>query len=173
MNLEELCKNILTPARGEALAKAFADKRVNRITLYGLAGSAPAMLMGALPAEDGDSPVLVVGDTLDDAGYIYHDLSRVLGEGAVLMFPSGYKRAIKYGQPDPPSQIMRTEVLNRWDTDRSLRYVVTYPEALAEKVASRDTIDTHTLHLATGGTADLAETAKWLRTNGFQEVDYV
>lgn len=173
MDLEELCKNILTPARGEALAKAFADKRVNRITLYGLACSAPAMLMGALPAEDGDSPVLVVGDTLDDAGYIYHDLSRVLGEGAVLMFPSGYKRAIKYGQPDPPSQIMRTEVLNRWDTDRSLRYVVTYPEALAEKVASRDTIDTHTLHLATGGTADLAETAKWLRTNGFQEVDYV
>lgn len=173
MDLEELCKNILTPARGEALAKAFADKRVNRITLYGLAGSAPAMLMGALPAEDGDSPVLVVGDTLDDAGYIYHDLSRVLGEDAVLMFPSGYKRAIKYGQPDPPSQIMRTEVLNRWDTDRSLRYVVTYPEALAEKVASRDTIDTHTLHLATGGTADLAETAKWLRTNGFQEVDYV
>lgn len=173
MDLEELCKNILTPARGEALAKAFADKRVNRITLYGLAGSAPAMLMGALPAKDGDSPVLVVGDTLDDAGYIYHDLSRVLGEGAVLMFPSGYKRAIKYGQPDPPSQIMRTEVLNRWDTDHSLRYVVTYPEALAEKVASRDTIDTHTLHLATGGTADLAETAKWLRTNGFQEVDYV
>lgn len=173
MDLEELCKNILTPARGEALAKAFADKRVNRITLYGLAGSTPAMLMGALPAEDGDSPVLVVGDTLDDAGYIYHDLSRVLGEGAVLMFPSGYKRAIKYGQPDPPSQIMRTEVLNRWDTDRSLRYVVTYPEALAEKVASRETIDTHTLHLATGGTADLAETAKWLRTNGFQEVDYV
>lgn len=173
MDLEELCKNILTPARGEALAKAFADKRVNRITLYGLAGSAPAMLMGALPAEDGVSPVLVVGDTLDDAGYIYHDLSRVLGEGAVLMFPSGYKRAIKYGQTDPPSQIMRTEVLNRWDTDRSLRYVVTYPEALAEKVASRDTIDTHTLHLATGGTADLAETAKWLRTNGFQEVDYV
>lgn len=168
-----MCKNILTPARGEALAKAFADKRVNRITLYGLAGSAPAMLMGALPAEDGDSPALVVGDTLDDAGYLYHDLSRVLGEGAVLMFPSGYKRAIKYGQPDPPSQIMRTEVLNRWDTDRSLRYVVTYPEALAEKVASRDTIDTHTLHLATGGTADLAETAKWLRTNGFQEVDYV
>lgn len=173
MDLEELCKNILTPARGEALAKAFADKRVNRITLYGLAGSAPAMLMGALPAEDGDSPVLIVGDTLDDAGYIYHDLSRVLGEGVALMFPSGYKRAIKYGQPDPPSQIMRTEVLNRWDTDRSLRYVVTYPEALAEKVASRDTIDTHTLHLATGGTADLAETAKWLRTNGFQEVDYV
>ncbi len=173
MELEELCEKMLTPARREALKKAFGDKRSKRITLYGLAGSSASMLMGSLPSKSGDAPVLVIGDTLDDAGYLYHDLSRMLGEGAVLMFPSGYKRAIKYGQPDPPSQIMRTEVLNRWESDPMLRFVVTYPEALAEKVASRDTIDEHTLHLSTGGTADLAETAKWLRTNGFQEVDYV
>lgn len=117
--------------------------------------------------------MLVIGDSLDDAGYLYHDLSRVLGESAVLMFPSGYKRSIKYGQVDPPSQIMRTEVLNHWFDDPSLRYVVTYPEALAEHVATRDTIEAHTLQLAVGSTVDLAETEKWLRENGFQEVDYV
>ena len=117
--------------------------------------------------------MLVIGDSLDDAGYLYHDLSRVLGESAVLMFPSGYKRSIKYGQVDPPSQIMRTEVLNYWFDDPSLRYVVTYPEALAEHVATRDTIEAHTLQLAVGSTVDLAETEKWLRENGFQEVDYV
>lgn len=173
MELEQLCKMILTPSRREAIDAAFGSRDSRAITLYGLAGSSAPMLMGALAQKPGDAPVLVVGDTLDDAGYLYHDLSRLLGEGAVLMFPSGYKRAIKYGQPDPPSQIMRTEVLNRWNSDRGLRYVVTYPEALAEKVASRDTIAEHTLHLATGGTADLSETAKWLRTNGFTEVDYV
>ncbi|WP_290387020.1 transcription-repair coupling factor, partial [uncultured Muribaculum sp.] len=118
-------------------------------------------------------PMIVIGDSLDDAGYLYHDLSRVLGEEAVLMMPSGYKRAIKYGQVDPPSQIMRTEVLNHWFDDPSLRYVVTYPEALAEHVATRDTIEAHTLQLAVGSTVDLAETEKWLRENGFQEVDYV
>ena len=117
--------------------------------------------------------MLVIGDSLDDAGYLYHDLSRVLSESAVLMFPSGYKRSIKYGQVDPPSQIMRTEVLNHWFDDPSLRYVVTYPEALAEHVATRDTIEAHTLQLAVGSTVDLAETEKWLRENGFQEVDYV
>lgn len=117
--------------------------------------------------------MLVIGDSLDDAGYLYHDLSRVLGESSVLMFPSGYKRSIKYGQVDPPSQIMRTEVLNHWFDDPSLRYVVTYPEALAEHVATRDTIEAHTLQLAVGSTVDLAETEKWLRENGFQEVDYV
>ena len=117
--------------------------------------------------------MLVIGDSLDDAGYLYHDLSRVLGESAVLMFPSGYKRSIKYGQVDPPSQIMRTEVLNHWFDDPSLRYVITYPEALAEHVATRDTIEAHTLQLAVSSTVDLAETEKWLRENGFQEVDYV
>ncbi len=171
MDLEELCQLMLTPARREAIEKALSQPQMRRITLYGLAGSSAPMLMGALPPSS--APVLVVGDSLDDAGYLYHDLTRVLGEGSVLMFPSGYKRAIKYGQPDPPSQIMRTEVLNRWGSDASLRYVVTYPEALAEKVASKETIGKHTLLLEAGGTADLAETEKWLRDNGFKEVDYV
>ena len=171
MDLKQLCEKILTPGRREAVESAVNDNSCRRISLYGLAGSSAPMLMSALPSRG--RPMLVIGDSLDDAGYLYHDLSRVLGESAVLMFPSGYKRSIKYGQVDPPSQIMRTEVLNHWFDDPSLRYVVTYPEALAEHVATRDTIEAHTLQLAAGSTVDLAETEKWLRENGFQEVDYV
>lgn len=171
MDLKQLCEKILTPGRREAVESAVNDNSCRRISLYGLAGSSAPMLMSALPSRG--RPMLVIGDSLDDAGYLYHDLSRVLGESAVLMFPSSYKRSIKYGQVDPPSQIMRTEVLNHWFDDPSLRYVVTYPEALAEHVATRDTIEAHTLQLAVGSTVDLAETEKWLRENGFQEVDYV
>ncbi len=171
MDLKQLCEKILTPGRREAVESAVNDNSCRRISLYGLTGSSAPMLMSALPSRG--RPMLVIGDSLDDAGYLYHDLSRVLGESAVLMFPSGYKRSIKYGQVDPPSQIMRTEVLNHWFDDPSLRYVVTYPEALAEHVATRDTIEAHTLQLAVGSTVDLAETEKWLRENGFQEVDYV
>ena len=171
MDLKQLCEKILTPGRREAVESAVNDNSCRRISLYGLAGSSAPMLMSALPSRG--RPMLVIGDSLDDAGYLYHDLSRVLGESAVLMFPSGYKRSIKYGQVDPPSQIMRTEVLNHWFDDPSLRYVVTYPEALAEHVATRDTIEAHTMQLAVGSTVDLAETEKWLRENGFQEVDYV
>ncbi len=171
MDLKQLCEKILTPGRREAVESAVNDNSCRRISLYGLAGSSAPMLMSALPSRG--RPMLVIGDSLDDAGYLYHDLSRVLGESAVLMFPSGYKRSIKYGQVDPPSQIMRTEVLNHWFDDPSLRYVVTYPEALAKHVATRDTIEAHTLQLAVGSTVDLAETEKWLRENGFQEVDYV
>ena len=107
------------------------------------------------------------------SGYIYNDLCQINGEQQVLIFPSGYKRDIKYGQVDAPSAILRTEVLNQWYCNDELRCVVTYPEALAEKVASRQVIDNTTITLQVGATVDLTETSKRLREFGFQEVDYV
>ncbi|MCM1094530.1 MAG: transcription-repair coupling factor [Lachnospiraceae bacterium] len=171
MDIEQLCETVFNKTRRRAVKALLDDAAVKRVTFYGLSGSSAPMLMAAVAGTD--KPALVIGDSLDDAGYLYHDLSRILGENAVLMLPSGYRRAIKYGQVDPPSQIMRTEVLNRWMNDQALKYVVTYPEALAEKVASRDSIDKHTLKFSVGETVDLVETEKWLRTNGFKEVDYV
>lgn len=174
MDLKQLCASLLTTARKQALNKALDDKELRLCHLYGLAGSAAPMVMAALAeARPDGGTMIVVGDSLDDAGYLYHDLSRALGEESVLMFPSGYKRSIKYGQADAPSQIMRTEVLNRLGSDPALRYVVTYPEALAEKVADKATVDESTLLLSKKHPADMTDTAKWLRTNGFKEVDYV
>lgn len=171
MNIAELCRLFLTPTRRKALDSALSSKRARSVSLYGLAGSSAAMLFAAMPRRQ--EPVIIVGDSLDDAGYLYHDISRVLGEESVLMFPSGYKRDIKYGQIDAPSQILRTEALNSWHSERSPHYVITYPEALAERVASRETIDRHTIAFKVGESVNLVEAEKWLRDNGFIEVDYV
>ncbi|MCM1347916.1 MAG: transcription-repair coupling factor [Firmicutes bacterium] len=170
MTLKETIAPLKGSARGKALASALKSKS-QIISVYNLAGSSAAVMLSLLPRMK--QPVVVIGDSLDDAGYLYHDLSRLLGEEAVAMLPSGYKRHIKYGQPDPPSQILRTEALTRWSTDPALQFVVTYPEALAERVADRDTITRHTLTLDTSRPADLTETVEWLRSNGFVETDYV
>ncbi len=166
-NLSEI---FVTPQRRKAIDKLLGGKSLCT-SAYALAGSAPALLFAGMTPRQ--SPTLIIGDSLDDAGYLYHDLSRILGEEAVLMFPSGYKRDIKYGQIDAPSQILRTEVLNNWHTNPLLRYVITYPDAIAERVASKDTIARHTLRLKQGDTVDPVETINWLRDNGFIEVDYV
>ncbi len=171
MEIGEICNLFLSSQRLAAVKKAISDKKERHVSFYGLAGSSPAMLFAAMPQQK--SPMLIIGDSLDDAGYLYHDISRILGEEAVLMFPSGYKRDIKYGQIDPPSQILRTEALNHWHDDSRLRCVVSYPEALAERVASRETINRHTLHLKVGAEVNLTETIKWLRANAFREEDYV
>lgn len=169
MEIKRLQDLFLDNARREALSRALDMRRHRPVIFCGLAGSSPAMLLSCVKRPD---PVLVVGDSLDDAGYLYHDLSRLMGEEAVLMFPSGYKRAIKYGQVDPPSQILRTEALSRWD-DKRVKFVVTYPEALAEQVASREQIDSHTITLRSGSQCDVVELQHWLCDNGFVQVDYV
>lgn len=172
MDLQGLRKLFLSQAREEAVVNVLKGRNSQAAEFYGLAGSAAAMLLSSLAGGKG-TPMLIVGDSLDDAGNLYHDLSRILGEESVAMFPSGYKRDIKYGQVDPPNQILRVEALNRWNDGKSLRALVTYPEALAERVASRETLDRHTLHLSVGEAPGLTNSEKWLKENGFTEVDYV
>ena len=97
----------------------------------GLAGSSAAMMLSAIPEVVETPLVLVVGDNLDDAGYLYFDLCRLVGEEAVAMFPSGFRRDIKYGQVDAPNQILRTEALGRISAG-TVDFVVTYPERSEE-----------------------------------------
>ena len=170
MELTELCSLLMTPQRVEALKAVVTDKKVKRIKFDGLVGSSLAVVFSRLPKRV--TPYLVVANDADEAGYMYNDLCRVIGDNAVLYFPSGYKRDIKYGQADAPSQILRAEVLSRW-SDKTLRFVVSYPEALAEKVAPPERIDRSTILLRSGGTADITATASRLKEFGFKEVDYV
>lgn len=170
-SLSAIASDFMAGSRSKALNAALA-KGHTRACAHSLAGSSAAMLLASLANRP--SPLLVIGDSLDDAGYLYHDISRLLGEEAVLILPSGYKRAIKYGQPDPPSQILRTEALSAWQSaSSSVKIVVTYPEALAEKVAPPQMLAEHTLRLSLNSPVDLTEVIKWLRNNNFSEVDYV
>ncbi len=79
---------------------------------------------------------LFLGD-LEEAGYFYHDLTQILGTEKVLFFPSSFRRSIKYGQKDAANEILRTEVLSRLQKREEGLCIVTYPDALAEKVVSR------------------------------------
>ncbi|MDE7155261.1 MAG: transcription-repair coupling factor, partial [Muribaculaceae bacterium] len=173
MDLSQLRSLFMSKSRYEAIKSALKnpDGSVAKVGLYNLAGSSAAVALSGIDA--GDVPMIVIGDSADDAGYLYHDLTRLLGDEAVIIFPSGYKRDIKYGQPDPPAQVTRTEALTMWQSNPYLKIVVTYPEALAERVATRDDLTGHTITLKLNTTIDLVETEKWLRENGFTEVDYV
>ncbi len=170
LQLSELSQLLFTTAQRAALKRLVTGK-ANRVVVDGLAGSAAAMMFTALPK--GATPYLIIANDLDEAGYIYHDLCQLTSEAQVLLFPSGYKRDIKYGQVDAPQEILRTEVLNRWHTDGDLRWVVTYPEALAEKVVPRESIEKSTVTLEVGKEEDLTQVSVRLRELGFQEVDYV
>ena len=171
MEIRELCDIFNNKARIAAVKKLLTAKRNRVVSVDGLAGSSAAMLFARLPRLE--APYLIIANDLDEAGYIYNDICQINGEDSTLIFPSGYKRDIKYGQIDAPSEILRTEVLNQWYGNPKLECVVTYPEALAEKVAAKEVIDHTTITLTVGSEVDLIATGAQLREFGFQMVDYV
>lgn len=172
-SISEVEQRILTRTRRSALRKAVSGGDACVVQLYGLAGSAAAMALGALYAQRSYSPLLIVGDSADDAGYLYHDLSRLYGEESVAMLPSAFRRDIRFGQIDAPSEILRTETLARWHTDTELKFVVTHAEAMAEKVATAADINAGTLTLRAGEKRSMSDTVAWLGDAGFTRTDYV
>ncbi len=165
------CKNLfITEPRRKAVERLLQDRKVRRGLFTGLAGSAFPMLLEAVRCP---GTAVVVCEDMTLAGYMYNDLLAAAGPGEACIFPSGYKRDIRYGQPDGPQQILRTETLDRLGSGTPPRWIVTYPEALAEKVADRKVLADNTVRLHIGDTIKISDLQKRLLELGFNKVDYV
>ena len=153
------------------LARRIRNGKVKQMRADGLCGSSAALLLASVMSGRGNYPnMLVVMNDLDDAGYVYHDLTQMMGGEHVLFFPSSYKRAIKYNQKDAGNEILRTEVLTRL-AESTL--IVTYPDALAERVVSKKALDENTLTVKVGEEFDISELEKRIFELGFERTDYV
>ncbi len=109
----------------------------------------------------------------EEAGYFYHDLVQLTGSNDIYFFPSAYRRAIKYGHVDPANEILRTEVLSVLQDPEAPFVIVSYPDALAEKVISRDELKKNTLKISVGEKLDNMFVSDVLDEYGFEQVDYV
>ena len=171
MNINELQHIYAAHAHTKALAAQLQDKDVKTLFLAGLHASAAPLFFSAYLQQAAHTIVFVLND-LEEAGYFYHDLIQINGEERILFFPSSYRRAIKYGQKDAANEILRTEVLSRLQKDEPL-CIVTYPDAIAEKVVSHKELSNRTLRLEVGGHTEVDTIMEILADFGFERVDYV
>lgn len=173
MKIEELRTLYASLPQLGALAKLLKDGKTRHISLNGLVASAPALFFAAF-AERCPYPILFILEDADTAGYFHNDL-KALGIEPFLL-PSSYRRAVKYGQRDAGSEILRTETmaaLSAEKTEGKPLYIVTEPSALAELVVSKERLNDQTIRLETGQEVEVVALEKQLRALGFQEVDYV
>lgn len=173
MKIEELRTLYASLPQLGALAKLLKDGKTRHISLNGLVASAPALFFAAF-AERCPYPILFILEDADTAGYFHNDL-KALGIEPFLL-PSSYRRAVKYGQRDAGSEILRTETmaaLSAKNTEGKPLYIVTEPSALAERVVSKERLNDQTIRLETGQEVEVVALEKQLRALGFQEVDYV
>ena len=154
MTLSELQQLYAAHPNVEAMRRLLDTPSVHHIYCGGLAGSSASLFASVLAGQALRPFVFILGD-VEEAGYFYHDLVQVLGDAEVLFFPSSFRRAIKYGQKDAANEILRTEVLSRLQRADSSLCIVTYPDALAEKVVSRTELTDKTLKLHANERVDM------------------
>lgn len=152
--------------------KWWEEGRQKSLFIKGFLGSAPAMFLHSLATGQGKSVVFVLHDE-DEAGYFFNDLQQFDCKEHTCYFPSSYRKFIKNGvQKDAANQVLRTEALNLCNTSENWA-LVTYPQALAEKVVSRKTLSGETLNLTSGEKIDLQFVIDTLTAYGFTQTEFV
>ena len=165
----------------KALASVLQKDAYKTIQLSGLQGSCAPLVFASLSLKAPqvlNVPYVFVLDDEEEAGYFYHDLTRLLGEEDVLFFPSSYKRAIKFGQRNAGQEILRTEVLSRLSTPPKGEkgggfFIVTHPQALSELVVTKQKLNEQTLSIGVGERVDIMFVQETLLSFGFHRTDYV
>ena len=172
MELIELFEQYKSHPHVKALCNLVSKSDDRNIRLDGVKGSLAGFIFAALLKATNQTYIIVLNDA-EEAGYLYHDMTQICGDDDIFYFPSSYKRAIKYGQLDPAAGILRTEVLNRLRHPQGASVVITYPDAIAEKVVSDQTLSLKTLRMAQHERIDSVFVAEILYEYGFERVDYV
>ena len=143
-----------------------------KIRVKGLAGSSKAMLVSSIFRKTGIVNMVILPDK-EDAAYFYNDLVSITGDKNIFFFPSAYKRSVIYGQSEPANIVLRTGILNFLSGGENRGIIVTYPEALAEKVPGRKTLKENSFVIKKGDRLSPEFIEELLREYRFERVDFV
>ena len=109
----------------------------------------------------------------EEAAYYLNDLEQLIGEEDVLFYPGSYRRPYQIEDTDNASVLLRAEVLNRINSRKKPALIVSYPEALFEKVVTRKELDKNTLKVAVGDQVSIDFINEVLFEYEFKRVDFI
>ena len=120
-----------------------------------------------------DAPFLLILNDKEEAAYLLNDLEQLIGENDVLFYPGSYRRPYQIEETDNANVLLRAEVLNRINSRKKPAVIVTYPDALFEKVVTRKELDKNTLKIKLEDTLSLDFLNEVLFEYQFKRVDFV
>jgi transcription-repair coupling factor (superfamily II helicase) len=172
LNIRDILERYKADERVKALANALNASKNPRIQLRGLVGSGDSTMAVALYFLQHKHMIFVLPER-EEAGYFQADLENLTGK-EVLLFPSSYRKPFEFTQPDSSNVLARAEVLN--ELNHATEYgqlIVTYPEALAEKVIDRSSLEKNTLEIAINSKLSIDFINEFLVEYDFERVDFV
>jgi len=168
-------KDFLSIYSGEGLVQTLAERirtsKPESIHLKGLSGSLDAVTFAAV-CNTRSSHLIILHDK-EEASYFLNDLQNLLGNKEVLFFPMSYKRPYEYDETENANILMRSEVLNLLSAHPDHQIIVTYPEALVEKVINKKSLSTYTFSIRKGEKLDSTFLQDFFHTYDFEKTDFV
>ena len=155
-----------------ALKTQLTEQTRDNCVVSGLVGSALSISIAELFKETA-LPFLLILNDKEQAAYHLNDLENILGDESVLFYPGSYRRPYQIEQTDNANVLLRSEVLNRINSRKKPALIVTYPEALFEKVVTKKELEKNTLKISVGENLSIDFVNEILFEYNFKRVDFV
>lgn len=157
----------------QTLAKSILDNKAGDYQLKSLSGSLDIIVFTTLFKSIGGCHLIVAHDK-EEAAYLNNDIQELLGENSTFYFPSSYKRPYQFDEIENANVLQRAEVLNKILVQEGENpIIVTYGEALYEKVINKRSLIENTFKASVGEKVDLEFIAELLSTYDFEKTDFV
>lgn len=172
-------KDLLTLYKGDSYLDVLStqiaskDPEASHVQIKGLVGSLDAVVAASIQEKKKGPAVYILSDR-EEAAYFQNDLQNLIGKTEVLFYPTSYKRPYHYEEVDNANVLMRGEILNKLSASKSVAtQIVTYPEALFEKVINKRSLKANTFSVKVGEKLDPSFLTEFLTSYGFEITDFV
>ncbi|MGI0105364.1 transcription-repair coupling factor [Salinimicrobium sp. WS361] len=171
MSKNSIAQSFAQSAQQLELGKALALPRTH-VQLKGLVGSALSFVI-ANAFEEAEKPFLLIFNDKEEAAYYLNDFEQLLGDKNVLFYPGSYRRPYQLEETDNANVLLRAEVLNRINSRKKPAIIITYPDALFEKVVTRKELEKNTLKIKVSDELSIDFVNEIMFEYKFKRVDFV
>ena len=157
------------------LADKLSFSQPQKIYLKNLQGSSSQFVVAAtfLHPSCADHNHLIILNDAEEAAYFHNTLESLTDALDIFYFPSSFKNRKNYQLLNSSHVMLRTEALTKMTGSPRKKILVTYPEALFEKVVLPDTLSSNIIYIKTGDSLNVEQLLLKLSDLGFERTDFV
>ena len=181
MSVKALLNGFINSPRLFQLADRLSFSQNQKIYLENLRGSSPEFFSAAIfehPSCSQFNHLIVLNDA-EDAAYFHNTLENLTGALDIFYFPASFKQRKNFNLLNSSHVMLRTEALTKIASQLNAtgsvnkKVLVTYPEALFEKVVVSNTLSSNIIFIKNGDILDTGSLLLTLADFGFERTDFV
>ena len=172
-NLERLLELYRDEERTQRIVQAIGSETPARLKLTGMAGAQGSFVLAGTYLAAPQSHLFIANDK-EEAAYIQNNLAHLLDKKPIRFFPDSFKRPMHFEELNNNNVLLRTETINQLSNSPAAgELVVSYPEALFEKVVSPEILNQQRINISKGEELDVDFLVEVLVEYGFNREDFV